>query len=389
MFATTKKKKKLLVLGKDGVLTYQRTHGKKPWADMYQAEAESRLHGQAKLSSNQFHVQRAMQLLSSKFAKIVREKLRAKHLLSNRRNVSDVIKPSPVREWSRALGTQAFCDLCGKPSVNRCVFCITCGVVAHRLCVVKSPVYNILTKSDSPSTMFFECSHCRESTRDEQQFYDDSVAKIKRVNAHVATQQVIDEHIIARRVMAHSKKVKESVILIQSTVRKHRARTVFYMWRRTQLRVVVLHINSVFPLISPSDDPTYDHGAALPPGFIVVTVIDPIKHLQIMRVEKKLQLALTEGTFGYCMLLICSMFAVLIFCIQTDIVVRSVPSAGNIGADAGGGHLLHSRAQSGLLVHEADQHHDRPGRARAKRYPQFPPATDIHQRHLQESDGTC
>jgi len=288
---------KKLSFGKDGVLTYDRTHRKKPWADLFEQESDARLHGHSNLSMNQFQIERAMQLLSSKFAKIVRERLRAKHLQSNRRNVSDVVKPAPIRSWVQTLGSQAFCDLCRKPSVNRCVFCITCGCIAHRLCVLKSSTQSLMVKPKAPGTLYYECRHCCDTMNDEQKFYDDTVAKIKRVNARVATQQVIDEHIIAKRVQAHAKRVKESVILIQSAVRKYRARTVFFMWRRTQLRVVVLEINDIFPLICPQGDPSYHHLAAVPPGFVVATVVDPIKHLQVMRVEKKLQLALKEGVY--------------------------------------------------------------------------------------------
>lgn len=300
--------------GKDGVLRYDRAHGKKPWADMFEKESQERQHGHAQLTSAQFHVQRAMTIISSKFAKVIREKLRSKHLKSNRRNVSDVSKPSPMRNWDQVLNSQAFCDLCGKPSVSRCAFCITCGCVAHRLCVAKSSMYTIITKKEAPGAQYYECRHCHETAQEEQKFYDESVAKIKRVNAQISTQQVIDEHIIAQRMQAHAKLVKESVILIQSTLRKHRARQIFYMWRRTQLRVVVLEMNDVFPLICPPTSSSLrssfdgsgllsgngtgaepDDGESLPPGFVVVTVIDPIKHLQIMRVEKKLQLTPNEA----------------------------------------------------------------------------------------------
>ena len=186
------------------------------------------------------------------------------------------------------------------------MFCRTCNSTAHRACVrrIRPKVKLVDTAADFNLVTTFECHNCQESVEADVDYYYKVLDNVTKERMKIQAQAMIDAQMKASLNRQRFLISKKSIIRIQSTYRKYRARKTFFMWRRTQLRVVRIEMKEMFPFIFSRDlygsfAGADEHGPALPTGMVVLTIIDPIKHLQIMRMEKRLSKAIDEGSMQY------------------------------------------------------------------------------------------
>ena len=281
-------------------ITIQRIHAKKPWNEMLLKEMEARRLGSvdkdgvasASVISNSA-AYRAKMTIAVKFGRIVRDKLRSKGF-SCKRTIRNMTIPKPLSNWKEEWGCQLLCVICNMPSIYECAVCKTCNAVAHRLCILKSFKKQLLMDSvdDNHLIQLFECESCKESMQAEFMYYQKVLDAIVVERMKHQAKVMIDQQLKAQLMRQRFIITKKSVVRIQSTFRKFRARRVFYMWRRTQPRVVVIEVCNIFPMIYPAL-----HDIPLPPGILVLTIVDPIRHLQVMRFEKKLSKVADEGIY--------------------------------------------------------------------------------------------
>lgn len=289
----------------------QRTHDHKKWTDIYQSQLNLREQkmnvSKAPTSKQRIHV--AKLIIATKFARIVKEKLKSRSF-SCRKIANNIHPATDFANWDNDMwGTQLLCCLCSSPGLHGCVSCVTCNAIAHQLCLLKKQKFKLLVDSVEDAHLIenFKCRDCEQSNRDEGLYYKKCLSALQTQRTAILAGSIIEAGFKGRLGRLRYAKMKRSAIIIQSLVRKRRAKKVFYMWRRTELRVVRIEFDNLFPpkakqklfaMNSSSNvnvSNSVDSNHKIPSGYLVVTVIDPIKHLQIFRFERKLSHVSNEG----------------------------------------------------------------------------------------------
>ena len=302
----------------------KRTRGHKKWTDIYQNELNLREQKMKvpKVQTTKQRVHVAKLIIATKFARIVREKLKARSF-SCRKIANNILPATDFDDWDDIWGTQLLCCLCTTPGLHGCVSCITCNAIAHRLCLVKKQKFKLLVDSVEDAHLIenFECFHCEQSSKDDTMYYKKCLADLQTQRTAILASSIIDAGFKGRIGRLRYARMKRSAITIQSLVRKRRAKKVFYMWRRTELRVVRIEFDNLFPSklrkkmfeLNANSNSNVNESSNLPSGYLVVTVIDPIKHLQIFRFERKLSHVANEGRCGHGCMCVLNLLLLLIY----------------------------------------------------------------------------
>lgn len=275
-------------------------------------------------------------IIAKRLGKRVRNRLQVKKF-SCRRTIDNLHEPGPPASWPAILGTQVICDICGLIGLSDCVACSTCNAVAHRLCVgfvtknmygeaedtIKKCAPNNISsdfvegssdsdseksseeedsdeegpssvrdrdvkkddQSNSGSDMIvsilsdvggddYQCINCRRDMEEDNDFYDKLHDRLAADRRFVLAVRVVARKILAFVERARFKKLRKGLVLIQSCIRRRKAKKWLFYLRRNQIRVVILYF------------------ANLPPGLlktdiVSVTCIDTMKHgQQLFRFDK-------------------------------------------------------------------------------------------------------
>lgn len=198
---------------------------------------------------------------------------------SVRRTVENVSAPVfPTQDWPDYCGSQAFCDYCRKPALTGCLECKTCTVIYHDMC------YKTASKSRKafrPSEVVdldlddeerFICIHCEESTLNDHKMRRSTLRHLveKRNKDEVA--KFLCRFLYTYGLRRRFLKIKSGLTAVQSMIRRRIDRRSFLTWKRMESHVLVLELVKIqlTPVI----------------GTVTVTLVDPMRGTQIMRIDK-------------------------------------------------------------------------------------------------------
>jgi len=131
----------------------------------------------------------------------------------------------------------------------------------------------------------FVCGSCRLNEEEDHYYHDTLYEKLQGERRYVLACRVVARRILAYVERSRFKKLKRGLVLIQSCIRKRRAKRWLFFLRRNNIRVVILDVQEVPPGLRPTD-------------IICVTAVDPMKHgQQYFRFDKTADAARQEGYF--------------------------------------------------------------------------------------------
>ena len=131
----------------------------------------------------------------------------------------------------------------------------------------------------------FICGSCRLNTEEDLDYHDRLYSKLQGERRYVLACRVVARRILAYVERARFKKLKKGLVLIQSCIRKRRAKKWLFFLRRNMLRIVILDVMEIPFELRPND-------------MICVTTVDPMKHgQQLFRFDKTAEVAKQEGFF--------------------------------------------------------------------------------------------
>jgi len=131
----------------------------------------------------------------------------------------------------------------------------------------------------------FVCGSCRLNEEEDHYYHDTLYEKLQGERRYVLACRVVARRILAYVERTRFKKLKRGLILIQSCIRKRRARRWLFFMRRNMIRVVILDVQEIPVGLRPTD-------------IICVTAVDPMKHgQQFFRFDKPAEAARQEGYF--------------------------------------------------------------------------------------------
>ena len=131
----------------------------------------------------------------------------------------------------------------------------------------------------------FTCGSCRLGQGQDGEYYDRLYEKLEGERRYVLACRVVARKILAFVERMRFKKLRKSLILIQSGIRKRKAKKWLFYLRRNQIRVVTIDMVDLPTQVRDMD-------------IICVTVVDPMKHgMQLFRFDKSAGECRKEGFF--------------------------------------------------------------------------------------------
>lgn len=196
----------------------------------------------------------------------------------------DVTKPLLKHaDWNPHWGTQALCSHCRKPALSNVFLCKTCDSVTHTHCVPsssspkKNAYFSNVAKIDG-----YVCSVCQDHIIDDHAKYNQlkELHYIKKLKIECAI-------LIGRRAVIFLEKKRRrrkiaAIILVQSYCRRRIAQRRFENYQRAKLRTLVLELPTLPQRVVEN-------------GLVVLSALDIFTNSQLMRVDKKGDVALRES----------------------------------------------------------------------------------------------
>ena len=313
----------------------ERKYERKEWSKLYEHRAQVLLKEKEDPASNRARrdlqmITKAGTLIARKIGKRVRIKLKNK-AFSCHRTPENLTFPKGLRDWSTHWGTQLMCSICQTPCFYDSTNCKTCNAIAHRLCVAEQLVLsgsisqmsslsmgsehkaaaddddddededgepdaedavfgegqegedNFLATLSALGTDEYNCMDCHRGYQEDVDYFDKLKVKLTRGRRLVLAMRLVCRRILCYIERKRFKKLRKGLILIQSGIRKRRAKRVFFHWRRSQMRVIVIDVLHL-PL-----------GAIKENDLVVLTAVDPMKNQQLFRIDKDASRAIDEG----------------------------------------------------------------------------------------------
>lgn len=222
-------------------------------------------------------------------------------MADSRQNLEELKKFTAAVEWQKHWGSSSICCICHNRAVSDVLFCRFCDNVSHRLCnrsrikKLKQSGQNSYIPPPAPEgvslTDRFVCGTCEESQKVDEFYYEKYYDKWRLDRLRDFYQRIIARKVLTIIQQKLFKKQRRSFILVQSAVRRSMARNDYLHWQRSQVRVVVIELHQIPKYVEKNDK-----------FLIVLTAIDPIKHSQIFRIDKKPEAAIEEGKNWCCCL---------------------------------------------------------------------------------------
>lgn len=120
----------------------------------------------------------------------------------------------------------------------------------------------------------YQCVNCRRDMEEDNEFYDKLHYKLAIERRFILAVRVVARKILAFVERSRFKKLRKGLVLIQSCIRRRKAKKWLYYLRRNQIRVVILYFTNL-PL------------GLLKTDIVCVTCIDTMKHgQQLFRFDK-------------------------------------------------------------------------------------------------------
>ena len=131
----------------------------------------------------------------------------------------------------------------------------------------------------------FTCGSCRLNEEEDTDFYQHLHTKLQGERRYVLAVRVVARRILAFIERSRFKKLRKSLILLQSAIRKRRAKRWLFFLRQNMIRVCI---------VDPVDFPD----EMRPSDMVCLTIVDPMQHgKQFFRYDKTMEMARVEGFF--------------------------------------------------------------------------------------------
>ena len=128
--------------------------------------------------------------------------------------------------------------------------------------------------SSNDDALGYVCYLCRDGYAEDKAHYEKVMSNLKAQEKLKKANNFICKRIFTYVEIIRLRKHKAGITLVQSMLRRKKARHNFYVWQRAQLRVVILEFELKNERILKQ------------PGLVTITVIDPITHQQIFRYDR-------------------------------------------------------------------------------------------------------
>lgn len=278
------------ILPEEYTLAAYRTKRSERWSDVYRKRATTSCDDDAQGSARpgvppKNRAMWARFVISTKFGKIVREKLRTR-AYSCRRALHNIKEPPPPKYWNPAWDTTSLCEICANGVINDPLRCQSCNCIFHRACVTA-------TNNDDEATLLanataldgssvFQCAYCVENHAREHKWYLDEVERFEdeRLQRFWGAVIVRKARSIFERKNFLAK--RRCIVKVQATVRGLLARKKFRKLKRTQMRVY-----DIAPLSSTVHFKRKMHRH--PPLYLSVAVVDPVTSKELFRIDAQFE----------------------------------------------------------------------------------------------------
>jgi hypothetical protein len=195
-----------------------------------------------------------------------------------------VLREKPT-DWSKEFGSQSFCDYCRKPAISDCLQCGVCNIVYHKACynntqfIYQNPS-SILDDEELQEDRII-CTHCEESASHDNIQYRKHLEELKKERINNQYKKYLSRFIYSYIIRRRFIKLKSGLTIAQTIFRKIIDRKIFINQRKKQLHILVIEINRL---------PAYFTN-----GLVTLTIIDPIRPLQVLRMDKRADKVYEEG----------------------------------------------------------------------------------------------
>lgn len=313
------------MIDEDGRMHITRISTKKSWIKSYDSRRSDLLsekeEGRVPEERRNLATTIAMgSIIAKRLGKKVRRRLHTKKY-SCHRTIDNLHESPAPAAWKAVMGTQVVCDVCGVVALNDSVACVTCNAVAHRLCVglvtknlrgadkeeaktggelkevsdeesgsssddesdgamEGNGINSVVSKVSLLQTVGaddFQCINCRHDIKNDEEFFDRLHGKLAESRRFVLAVRVVARKILAYVERHRFKKLRKGLILIQSCIRRRRAKRWLFFLRRNAIRVVILNFMDLPPGLLRTD-------------IVCITCVDTMKHgQQIFRFDKTVE----------------------------------------------------------------------------------------------------
>jgi len=198
---------------------------------------------------------------------------------SVRRTVENSSAPIfPTPNWPDYSGSQAFCDYCRKPALSGCIMCTTCTVIYHKMCYDNAKRARYVLKPseivdlDEDDDERFICIHCEESTIYHKKLQQRNLRYLIEKRNKDGISRYLARFLYSYALRKRFLKIRMGLTTVQSMFRRKIDRRAFLVWKRSESHVIVLEMRKI----------QLAHNI----GTVTVTLVDPMKSFQIMRIDK-------------------------------------------------------------------------------------------------------
>lgn len=322
----------------------------KKWSQVFTEAVEkneeaARIEAQGELDLRR--IAAAKLFIARKLCKIVREKIK-ESTFSCKRTLRNLSRPQPQLSWDSHLGSRSLCAYCYRPALCDMAHCRLCNCIAHKACLQRRrekesrrldkvagtdselnrsmmssstaiqsinpltierlraiEIFCAAESFEMDSDEAFECIDCLESMEADIEHHDETFDRLCRERVLKRTSKLVRLKAERGRLVHNAEVRKRGMVLMQSLLRKKIARRTFYSWRRTQMRVMVLEVDvdaEYCKRICAAHENEFSQmntaaGVLLPAlnVCVIVTIVDPIKHLQLFKYEKLASVCNREG----------------------------------------------------------------------------------------------
>ena len=238
----------------------------------------------------------------------------AKYSASKQTSLEGFEFPFSFREWKQHWGNCIRCCFCTMEAISDVKYCKFCGNIAHRLCILSRCQQQGFTREtyfhgreyDSIGTLLndrFVCPTCEESKALEDSYYKACYEKLKAQKCRKYHLDTITRFLSTCLSTRRHQKMAKALNLLRGLVRKRIDHKLYQFYRRSVLRVIFIQLNSLPSYMDSSSDRQ----------LIVLTVVDPVKHAQLFRFDKRADLAFQEGRKLYISFLMCITLYIVFF----------------------------------------------------------------------------
>jgi hypothetical protein len=205
-------------------------------------------------------------------------------------------------EWQKHWGSAHYCSYCQKLACSDIKFCQYCDNVAHRLCITEYSKKHKHMYRDSYRTNNkevdkyikmhlslpvdrFVCLVCEQSREEDKQYIDKMKEKVRLEKIRMFYARLIARKMLMFWRRKVYKRQRAAHLMLQAFVRRRMAGREYGTRQREARRVLIIEVEQLPKYVM--DNPTKH--------LVILTIIDPIKHSQLFRFDKKIEVVKNEG----------------------------------------------------------------------------------------------